>query len=233
MTLSLFSKKFFPSCSSFFFSFLHFSHFSFFFFLSPFFFFLLSSFFFLLLSSFFFLLSSSFFLGSWLLAPCSLFLVPCSLFLVPCSLSSVTLKHARNGHAQCDTKPNTALAQQSLSKTSVCDAPCFHVRRSVTSPCRTQHVRLLLCLLHRLFPRLCSLWVCGTRRLPFSTLSSYLCRKCFDNTSSVYQQLVVQCMCRQKNTGNFVSLGDDYKKMLAWHLADPCFCGIRPSWSCY
>ena len=31
---------------------------------------------------------------------------------------------ARNGHAQCDTKPNTALAQQSLSKTSVFHALC-------------------------------------------------------------------------------------------------------------
>ena len=33
--------------------------------------------------------------------------------------SSVALKHARNGHAQCDPKTNTALAQQSLSKTSI------------------------------------------------------------------------------------------------------------------
>ena len=33
--------------------------------------------------------------------------------------SSVALKHARNGHALCNTKHYTALAQQSLSKTSV------------------------------------------------------------------------------------------------------------------
>ena len=38
-----------------------------------------------------------------------------------------------------------------LCQKHVCDALCFHVRRSVTSPCRTQHVRLLLCLPHRLF----------------------------------------------------------------------------------
>ena len=41
-----------------------------------------------------------------------------------------------------------------LCQKRVCDGPCFHVRRSVTSSCRTQHVRLLLCLLLRLFPRL-------------------------------------------------------------------------------
>ena len=43
-----------------------------------------------------------------------------TLYFVTLHHSSVALKHARNGHAQCDTKPNTALAQQSLSKTSVC-----------------------------------------------------------------------------------------------------------------
>ena len=46
-------------------------------------------------------------------------------------------QHARNGHAQCDTKPNTALAQQSLSKQVVstrpalfpsCSAPCWRSR---------------------------------------------------------------------------------------------------------
>ena len=122
----------------------------------------------------------------------------------------------KSGHGSLKGK----ISPSCLCQKRVCDVPCFHVRRSVTSLCRTQHVRLLLCLLHRLFLRLCSLWVCGTWHLPFSTLSSYLCRKCFDNTSSVYQQLVVQCMCRQKNTGNFVSLGEDYKK---------CWRGIWPA----
>ena len=40
----------------------------------------------------------------------------------------------------------------------VCDIACFSVPLlcvvPLRHPCRTQHVRLLLCLLHRLFPRL-------------------------------------------------------------------------------
>ena len=57
-------------------------------------------------------------------APCLLFSF--FSFFPPSSLpfsSSVALKHARNGHAQRDTKPNTALAQQSLSKTSPPTSP--------------------------------------------------------------------------------------------------------------
>ena len=76
--------------------------------------------------------------------------------------SSVALKHARNGHALCDTKHCTALAQQSLSKTSAwCTLPPFSPALLVTGWWLGAVRPFLLCppllrgflrLLHRLFP---------------------------------------------------------------------------------
>ena len=66
---------------------------------------------------------------------------------------SLSAQHGTCKHRERRESRHSTCAAVSV-KTRVCDVPCFHVRRSVTSPCRTQHVRLLLCLLHRLFPRL-------------------------------------------------------------------------------
>ena len=80
-----------------------------------------------------------------------------------CTQSSVALKHARNGHALCDTKHYTALAQQSPSKTSAwcaqtsC-APAILVTL-LQCPSRSRGVlRLLLWRFPLLFLRLCYDW---------------------------------------------------------------------------